>query len=95
MKLVKSASGNHAQLISLIVGVELRISKAAAERDGVLAHRPDGVGGRIEAVLENSGKRSLGGRSGPDIHVNRRTAWPSYPANTVLMPGKMVGAKVY
>ena len=34
----------------------------------MLAQCPDGVGGGIEAVLENARKRSHGTRTGPDIH---------------------------
>ena len=37
----------------LIARVELRVSEAAAESNGVFAQGPDGVGGGIEAVLEN------------------------------------------
>ena len=47
---------------SFVAGVELGVCEAAAERDGVLAVGPDGVGGRHEAILENAGEGAL--RSG-------------------------------
>ena len=85
-----------AELVSVVEGVELRIGEAAAEGDGVFAHSPDRIRGRIESVLKNARVGSLELRGGPKFHAvgvgERDLAQGS--AYTMLMPGKMFEPKV-
>ncbi len=52
---------------SLVTCVELGVGVASAESDGVLALRPDGVGGRHDPILKYPGKRRLGSCTLPDV----------------------------
>ena len=90
---------NRADVGSLVAGVELGVGEAAAEGNRVLAQGPDGVGGRLEAVLENPGEGSLRSRASPMLMAALKArlvdvAGRSRRSSTMLMPGKKVEPKV-
>ena len=65
-ELGKVGGADHALIGAPITSVELSVSIAAAERDGVLAALPDGVRGRHETILEDARVSGLRGRAFTD-----------------------------
>ena len=66
-ELVDRLGSNHSNVISPVSRVQLSVREASAKCNRVASQRPDGVGGRIEAVLEDAGKCAHGLSAGTDV----------------------------
>ena len=58
---------NNALVRSFVARVELSVGIAAAEGEGVLAVRPDSIGGRHDAILKHPGEGCLRGGTLADV----------------------------